>query len=120
MTSNPRSHPLTPPLIGRTKELSDVIDALQSVQTSDVRVLLIAGEPGVGKSRLMHESAAAAAHLGWRVLIGHSYHTEGMPPYLPFIEALEDHVRSADLGDLKQQLGDDTVGVSSLFPELRR
>ena len=55
-------------------------------------VMLIGGEPGVGKSRLLSEAVALAEAQGWRVFLGHAYDTEGMPPYLPFIEALQTYV----------------------------
>ena len=65
-----------------------------------VEVVLIAGEPGVGKTRLMQEAASAAQNLGWLALLGHTYDSEGMPPYLPFIEALRDYVRLCPVEDL--------------------
>ena len=73
--------------------------------------MLISGEPGVGKSRLLAEISRRAAAEGWRVLRGRAYDIEGMPPYLPFIEILREHFR--DLGD-----DEVTARVGAISPHL--
>jgi len=73
--------------------------------------VLISGEPGVGKSRLLAEISRRAAAEGWRVLRGRAYDIEGMPPYLPFIEILREHFR--DLGD-----DEVTARVGAISPHL--
>jgi DNA-binding CsgD family transcriptional regulator len=82
-------------------------------------VALVAGEPGIGKTRLLTELAARARADGWTVLSGRAYDTEGMPPYLPLIEALQPYVRDCPPARLRAQLGRGAAEVALLVPELR-
>ena len=47
-------------------------------------VLLLGGEPGVGKSRLAEELLAEARQRGCLTLTGRCYETEGTPPFIPW------------------------------------
>src|SRR5687768_15496843 len=89
------------PFVGRARELAILVDRLRTAKPGDEPVVLISGEPGIGKTRLLGEAAAHAKSEGWRVLLGHAYDSEGMPPYLPFIEALQDYVRVCPPDDLR-------------------
>src|SRR5262249_28973905 len=51
-------------------------------------VLLLTGETGIGKSRLIDELAAEAARSGCRVLLGRAYETEQILPFRPWVDAL--------------------------------
>ena len=83
------------------------------------QVVLIGGEPGVGKTRLVLELAGRARAEGALALVGRAYESEGMPAYLPFVEALRDYVRTRALEDLRAQLGKGAADVALLAPEVR-
>src|SRR5207248_2936030 len=68
-------------------------------------LVLVVGEAGAGKTRLLAEIATQAAAAGWLVLRGCAYEAEGTP-YLPFTEALREYVRTAPVEVLQAQLGD--------------
>jgi DNA-binding CsgD family transcriptional regulator/tetratricopeptide (TPR) repeat protein len=106
--------------VGRERELGALESALLAAEAGSGGVVLLGGEPGVGKTRLLREAAAAAEGKGWRVLLGHAYDSEGMPPYLPFIEALQDYVRSCPVDQLREQLGAGARDVASILPEVAR
>jgi predicted ATPase len=53
---------------------------LGSAHPGIVQVLLIAGEAGVGKTRLVQEAVTIGRGLNWVTLVGHAFDTEGMPP----------------------------------------
>jgi len=59
-----------------------------------------------------------AASQGWLVLSGRAYESEGMPPYLPFTEALRQYVNGCLTADLRTQLGRGAPEVALLVPEL--
>jgi len=115
---SPASRPS--PIVGREGELALLHDNLEAASGGERRVALISGEAGIGKTRLLGEFAESARRHGWLVLSGHAYDSEGMPPYLPFIEALQVHIRASSPGDLREQLGMGAADVSLLLPELRR
>jgi predicted ATPase len=60
----------TGPLVGREPELRRLLVALDGVATGQGRVVLLAGEPGVGKTRLTQELMRQAGERGFRVLAG--------------------------------------------------
>ncbi len=71
----------------------------------------------MGKSRLLGEFVERARAAGWLVLSGRAYDTEGMPPYLPFAEALREYVRETDDESLKVRLA--SAGeIALLIPEI--
>jgi len=80
----------------------------------------IAGEPGIGKTRLTEEVATEAVSKGMRVLIGHCEERQGSPPYLPFAEILETAQRRLAVGDFQLVLGDAAGEMVKLLPGLRR
>ncbi len=82
-------------------------------------LVLIGGEAGVGKSRLVEEAAAEARRLGFRVLTGHCVDQQGAPPYLPTIEHIEEAARQVSPEALRQALGENAPEIAKLMPELR-
>jgi DNA-binding SARP family transcriptional activator len=76
------------PLVGREAELARVRQRLSAAWRGDGQVVLIAGEAGVGKSRLIAELTTAALERGTRLLVGHAYETEQILPFRPWVEAL--------------------------------
>jgi DNA-binding CsgD family transcriptional regulator/transcriptional regulator with XRE-family HTH domain/tetratricopeptide (TPR) repeat protein len=109
-----------PPLAGRERELDMLVERLAAARRGDSGIVLLSGEPGVGKTRLLNEMADRAAATGWRVLVGQAFDSDGMPPYLPFIDALREHILASPVGDLERQLGDGAPEVALVLPEIRR
>src|SRR5438105_13434122 len=76
-------------LVGRVRELGELDRALDSTATGAGAAALIAGEAGIGKTRLASEVAARADERGFEVLVGRSIDLVGTElPYQPFLEAL--------------------------------
>src|SRR5688500_9552364 len=83
-------------------------------------LVLFAGEPGVGTTRLAEELCAEAARRGALVLTGRCYETAGAPPYSPFAELLAQAARSPAAPMLREALGRDAADVARICPELRK
>jgi class 3 adenylate cyclase len=83
--SAPVTVPAFPPLVGRGAEL-DGLDRHLAGEAPPV--LMLAGEPGIGKTRLLQEGAARAARLGWTVLAGGCHRRSGQEPYAPWPDTL--------------------------------
>jgi DNA-binding CsgD family transcriptional regulator len=76
-------------LVGRVRELEELDRVLDSTEAAAGAGVLIAGEAGIGKTRLASEVAARADERGFEVLLGRSIDLIGTElPYQPFIEAL--------------------------------
>jgi class 3 adenylate cyclase/tetratricopeptide (TPR) repeat protein len=82
---------------------------------------LVAGEPGVGKSRLVAEIGDEAQGRGMRVFTGHCVEMSGAPPYLPYVEIIEQAISNprSPLA-LRQALGDVAAEIARIAPALRR
>jgi tetratricopeptide (TPR) repeat protein len=81
-------------------------------------VVLLAGEPGIGKSRLADALAKHAYAHGAAVAVGRCWEAGGAPAYWPWVQALGAHVRDADSQELQTHLGRDGAAVAGIVPEL--
>jgi DNA-binding CsgD family transcriptional regulator/tetratricopeptide (TPR) repeat protein len=107
------------PFVGRAQELAAARTLLPRAEDEGGRVLLVGGEPGSGKSRLVREFAAEGAAEGVLVLHGACdgvVHT----PYGPLVEALDHLVRVVDPEVLRGDLGTTGGELARLLPDLRR
>jgi transcriptional regulator with XRE-family HTH domain len=75
-------------LIGREAELSAIQKGIEAVMESSGRLLMVAGEPGVGKTRLSQEATLACRDRDSVVTTGRCYEPYRSVPYYPFLEAL--------------------------------
>ncbi|HET9672527.1 MAG TPA: AAA family ATPase, partial [Actinomycetota bacterium] len=109
------------PLVEREEDLADLRRAVDEAMDGRGSLVLIAGEAGMGKTRLTQELDAEAERRGMRVLIGHCTEQEGSIPYLPFVELLELALvapRSPEV--LREALGDAAAEIARMVPSLRR
>jgi DNA-binding NarL/FixJ family response regulator len=109
----------SPVLVGRTKQLAVLESALGPSRRGGPSVILVGGEAGVGKSRLVSEFAARARAAGARVLAGGCVElgTEGLP-FAPFTTVLRELVRDLGAGGVAALLpGGVTRDFARLLPE---
>jgi len=85
--SAPRPAP-QPPLVGRMAERRALLAALARAAAGKAQVVLVTGEPGLGKSTLLQTFLEVAAGTGAAVLEGHCAETEREQPFAPWQEAL--------------------------------
>lgn len=109
---------LCPVLIGREPELTALEDALLAAKRGDGRIVLLAGEAGLGKTRLATELQRRALKIGMTVLWGGCSEAELALPYLPFLEAIGNHLAMTDLEKVRQRLGPARRELAHLFPQL--
>src|SRR6185437_4146800 len=103
-----------PPLVGRESELALLERHLAG---QGPPVLFLAGEPGIGKTRLLRAAIPRAEAQGWRVLEGGCRQRGGQEPYAPLLEALQRHVLSQRTTDLRAHL-QGCAWLVRLLPEL--
>jgi tetratricopeptide (TPR) repeat protein len=118
--ARPRAPPLAVegPLVGRTDELRQLIECYQIARGGQARVVIVEGEPGIGKTRLVAEFLAWAAAQDADTLVGRAFETGGRLPYQPLLDALRSRIEREEA--LDELLGDVwLVELSRLFVELR-
>jgi tetratricopeptide (TPR) repeat protein len=82
-------------LVGRERELAQMRALWQKAVAGEGQTLVISGEPGIGKTRLVRELVTQVRVSGGRALEGECYH-EGIGPYVPFAQILH---RAFDNGE---------------------
>lgn len=104
------------PLVGRMAEHAQLVAAYRASRRGKTQAVVIDGEPGMGKSRLVTEFLRWAVAQGAKVLHARAYETGGRLPYQPLVEALRGRVGQADV----QMLPDVWLAeLTRLLPELR-
>ena len=106
--------------IGRTAELDLLAGAYARAAAGESRMVIVAGEAGIGKTRLIGAFADRIASGGGRVLAGGCLPLgSGGLPYTPFIEAFRNLFREVDPGALAALLGPGRGELARLMPEVR-
>jgi len=109
----------SPEFVGRGPELAAILGALERAAGGEFAAVFVAGESGVGKSRLLRELTSAAESRGARVLGGDCVsYSEGGLPYAPIRSALRRLVRELDPATLDELLGLGRGELARLVPEL--
>jgi len=102
-------------LVGRDEEVKRLGLAIKGLESAKGETILVGGEAGVGKTRLVSEALALAQKKGALVLHGMCLASEGVDPYLPFIEALGQGLSSGDDAAREKAL----AFVQNEVPELK-
>jgi DNA-binding SARP family transcriptional activator len=105
--------------VGRETELGQLLGGLDAAVAGRGRLFLIAGEPGIGKTRLADEVIRAARSRGARVLSGRCWEGGGAPAYWPWVQSLRAYVRESEPEVLRSELGAGAVELAQILPELR-
>lgn len=106
------------PLVGREAELGTVATSLEGARERRGRVVLISGEPGIGKTRLVEELTERARRDGALVAWGRAYQGEGAPPFWPWVQVVRELLAIGDAGPLGAALAPVARRVADLVPEV--
>ncbi len=105
------------PFVGRHAEQDVLIRDWKAAKDGRRTVSLLAGEPGIGKTRLASQLAAHAHEQGATVLFGRA-DEESLVPYQPFVEAIDHIVRETPPDELRALIGDAAPDLARLIPHL--
>ena len=107
-----------PPFVGRGREMADLIAALDEAISGHGRLVMLVGEPGIGKTRTARELAVIAEQRGSRVLWGRCYEKEGAPPYWPWVQAIRSYVRDCDPDQIRNEMGPGASDIAEIVPDV--
>ena len=106
--------------VGRDAEMATLRSGLVAALAGTGGLLLIGGEPGVGKTTLVQQLIREAEQRGALAVFGRCYESEGAVPYSPFVEMLEQALAIMPPELVREDLGDDAPEIARMVPELRR
>ena len=110
---------VSPVLVGRQGEVQALSDALGRVLDGEQVTIVVGGEAGVGKSRLVQELIGQAREAGARVLVGSCIELDGGGmPFEPVVEMMRDLAAELPAAELDIALGSARAEVGRLVPEL--
>ena len=129
MTSLERGHIPSPrpiaareiPLIDRLEEMDVLKEAVYRAVHGEGSLVLIHGEAGIGKTRLVREVGAYARSRGVQVLYGRCpalFRMDGVPPYILWKEVIKDYLGECTPEQLYRVIGFYPAEVAKLVPEL--
>src|SRR3989475_2479064 len=107
------------PYVGREAERAELRRLMERAIAGHGSIVLIRGEPGVGKTRLAQELVLEARKHGMFDSTGRCYEMEGAPPYIPYIEMLQQSLRRGPAG-FRTALGENAGEIAKILPELRQ
>ena len=105
-------------LVGRDADLTELDRAFGEATEGRPSIVVVSGEAGIGKSRLVAELAQRVRAGGGRAVIGGCLDLGDGLPYLPFVEALRGLARSVGAGELDRLLGPARSDFARVVPEL--
>ena len=98
--------------IGRQREMDELKTAVEDALSGQRWLVMLAGEPGIGKTRLAQEVAAYAHQRGVRVLWGRCHSTQGAPSYWPWLQILRSHMQDLSVQRLYAEIGEGAAAIA--------
>ena len=105
--------------VGRRRELEALCAALDAACEGHGRLALLAGEPGIGKTRTALELTAQASKHNAVVAWGRCHEEAGAPPYRPWAQILGAVAAAQDTDELRADLGAGGPDIAEIVPEIR-
>lgn len=119
MAETPPAFPSSLPLVGRAAELEELHALLDRAESGRAGTLILCGQSGVGKTRLLRTCAEEAERRDWQVAFGRAYPVESGIPYAPFADALLPLLRALPESALTSLTRGGEAELGYLFPALR-
>ena len=105
-------------MVGRAPLLAALDGVLDQSIAGTGRTILLAGEAGIGKTRLAHEAKRRAGDLGMAILEGHCFEPDRTVPYSPVLDLLRALLAGRAADDVANLLGPAAPELANLLPEL--
>ena len=106
--------------VGREAELKQLKNAFNNALAGNGSLVMVVGEPGIGKTTITQQLATYVAMRGGLTLVGHCYEEGSLSlPYLAFVEAMRTYVLNREEADLRRVMGTGASEVARIVSEVR-
>jgi class 3 adenylate cyclase len=105
--------------VGREKEMDELRAGLEDALSGRGRLLMLVGEPGIGKTRTAEELATYASLRSTQVLWGRCYEGEGAPAYWPWVQVIRSYVHDREPQALMSEMGPGAADIAQVVSEVK-
>ena len=119
LAAQPRLRSLASGFIGRRREMAELAAALQDVLSGRGRMVMVTGDPGIGKTRTAEELQSCAEARGLRVFWGRCHEQPASPPYWPWVQVLRSCFALSDVKRVLDVMGLAAADIGLMAPEFR-
>ncbi|UCD57294.1 MAG: AAA family ATPase, partial [Candidatus Hydrogenedentota bacterium] len=105
--------------VGRTEELAQLRNSVDAALGGKASVMMLVGEPGIGKTRTAEELTTYARMRGAQVLWGRCHEGEGAPAYWPWIQIIRDYVHGQQAEALRSEMGSGASDIAQVVSAVR-
>lgn len=105
--------------VGREREMAQLTAALEDAISGRGRLVMLVGEPGIGKTRTAEELASVASQRGVEVLWGRCPEDPGAPPFWPWAQIVRAYLEGRDFAELRSALGPGAADIALIVPDMR-
>ena len=98
--------------------MAELTSTLEEALSGQGRLVMLVGEPGIGKTRTTQELASYAESRGAQVFWGRCYEDEGTPPYWPWVQTMRSYVQQASREQLTAEIGSGAAAIAEIVPEI--
>jgi predicted ATPase len=106
--------------VGRHREMGQLQSALEDAISSWGRLVMLVGEPGIGKTHTAQELASRAETRGAQVLWGWCYEEGGALPFWPWVQPIRSYVQRTDSAQLRSEMGPGAADIAEAVGEIHR
>ncbi|MEA2375337.1 MAG: eukaryotic-like serine/threonine-protein kinase, partial [Thermoleophilaceae bacterium] len=105
--------------VGREREVERLRAGFEDAAAGRGRLLMLVGDPGIGKTRTAQEFLTYARLRGARVLVGRSIEAEGAPAYWPWVQIARGYIQERGTDLDAAELGPGAADMAQVFSEMR-
>src|SRR3989441_4104815 len=116
---NPLDRLATGIFVGREKEMDELRAGLEDSLSGRGRLMMLVGEPGIGKTRTSEEFATYARLRNVQVLWGRCYEGEGAPAYWPWVQIIRSYAHDKEPKELMSEMGPGAADIAQVVSEVK-
>ena len=116
---NSLGNPRESVFVGRQRELEELRATLEDALAGRGRLVMLVGEPGIGKTRTAQELAAYGIERGCQALWGRCYSAQGAPPYWPWVQVIRSYTREHSPEEISSQMGAGAADIAEVVSGVR-